>query len=190
MATYTTTEVGRMCGVDTSTVVRWVRCGHLEAYATPGGHRRISDETLRRFLDRFRMPVPPALAGRTPARILIVDDEPDIIEIISRAVRMEDPEVLVESATEGFSACVKAGVFQPDLILLDLVLPGLDGPAVCRAVRSMPQLRHTRVVAITGYPDDERVAAVLAAGAERCLAKPLRVDDLRALVRRPAAAEI
>jgi len=181
--TYTTSEVGRMCGVDASTVVRWIRSGHLDAFATPGGHRRIREDALRRFLEKYDMPVPPDIRSSQHLRVLIVDDDASVVDIIERAMRLEDPDLLVETASDGFEACVKAGDFKPDLIMLDVVLPGMDGPRVCAAVRSMPELSHTRILAMTGYPDDERVAAILQAGAERCLPKPLRVEELQALVR-------
>lgn len=181
--TFTTTEVGRMCGVDASTVVRWIRDGRLKAYATPGRHRRIRADELCRFLKGHAMPVPPALMDQRPLRVLIVDDEAGVVDIVSRALRLERADLEIETASDGFEACLKAGDFKPDLLMLDVVLPGLDGPRVCAAVRGQADLSHTSIVAMTGYPDDPRVAATLEAGADRCLAKPLAIDDLRALVR-------
>jgi excisionase family DNA binding protein len=186
--TFTTSDVGRMCGVDSTTVVRWIQDGRLEAYATPGGHRRIAADALRRFLDAYHMPVPPDVRRAHPTRVLIVDDEAAVVEVVSRALRLEDPDLEIETAADGFEACLKAGAFLPDLVMLDLVLPGMDGPRVCAAVRSMPALSRTRVVAMTGFPDHERVEQTLAAGAERCLTKPLRIEELQALVRAPQAA--
>jgi excisionase family DNA binding protein len=177
-------DAARHCRVSRFTVLKWVRDGKLKSYTTPGGHHRIERDDLLDFLKKFGLPVPPALQGNRPPRVLIVDDEPSVTDFLSRALRT-DPEGEYEVLTtqSGYDACILVGEKKPDLVVLDIKMPGIDGFEVCRRIRSNPATQSTEIIAITGYPSEENVRAIRDAGARVCLAKPVEIPEFRSTVR-------
>jgi excisionase family DNA binding protein len=172
-----TFAVAEILGVDPGSVANWVDSGALPAYRTPGGHRRVAAEDLVGFLRDHNMPVPPELQN-TPVRVVIVDDEPDMAELIARAVGAAHPDYEVVEANDGFQAGTVVATLRPDVVILDLRMPGMDGFEVCRLIKSQPTTRHAQIVAITAYPSEENERRILDCGAETCLTKPLDLDEL------------
>ena len=172
-----TFAVAEMLGVDPGSVANWIDKGALRAYRTPGGHRRVAIEDLVGFLHDHNMPVPSELLD-TPVRVVVVDDEPDMTEMIARAVRAAHPEYEVTQANDGFQAGTVVATLKPDVVVLDLRMPGMDGFEVCRLIKSQPVTRHAQVIAITAYPSKESERKILDCGAETCLTKPLDLDEL------------
>jgi two-component system OmpR family response regulator len=79
---------------------------------------------------------------------------------------------------DGYEAGEMVSTFKPDLVILDLIMPGLDGFKVCRRIKSSPQTRDIRILGITGYPEDGNVSGIMECGADGCLIKPVNADDL------------
>lgn len=168
-------QAARHCQVSIPTVKRWIREGRLRAFKTPGRHTRIELEEFQRFLQQYGMPAYP---GREPEpRVLIVDDEPDIVELLVDVLARDPRGVKTETATDGYEALIKVGAFTPAVLILDVVMPRLDGVEVCRRLKGSPETRHIKILGITGYP--ETIPRLLEAGADACLAKPLDVQELR-----------
>lgn len=111
-------------------------------------------------------------------RILIVDDELEWQELLIEVIAGANEEVYIESAVDGYEAGRKVRWFKPDIVLLDLGMPGIDGIQLCQTIKSNPETSSTRVIAITGKATQENVNRLLEAGAEHCLAKPLDYDKL------------
>jgi CheY-like chemotaxis protein len=152
----------------------WIREGRLRAFKTPGGHARIAVAEFQRFLKRHRMPmypVPPA-----PAGVLVVDDEPQIVEMLVEFLTHHPRGFKIETATDGYEALIKLGSLRPALLILDAMMPKLDGIEVCRHLKSNPETQSIRILGVTGFP--EVAPALLAAGADRVLAKPLALDEV------------
>jgi excisionase family DNA binding protein len=164
----TTRQAAAHCRVSIPTLRRWIRAGDLHAYLTPGGHRRIDLDEFQRFLAaQGRPPYPDGAGART--RLLIVDDEPLVVAMLVDL--LSGRPFTVETATDGYEALVKVGTFRPAVIILDAVLPGLDGVEACRCLRRLPETRDIRILGVTGHPS---VAPVLrGAGADACVSKPL-----------------
>ncbi len=161
----TPNEAAAMLMVTTAALRTWTKKGLLKAQTTAGGHRRFSREELERFQSERNL-------GIRALRILIVDDEPSIARYLSDLLSgFED--VVTATAQDGFSAGQLVQTFRPHILLLDLMMPGLDGFQVCQRVKSEPDNRDIRVVAMTGYPSPDNIERILAAGAESCLSKPL-----------------
>ena len=174
----TTGDIARYCQVSPVTVFRWIRSGKLKAYTTPGGHHRIRQSDFRNFLIGSGMPIDKAFfSGTSSKRILIVDDEPDVLAIVTRALA-EGPYEL-ETATDGFEAGMKLSDFQPDLLILDLMMPRVDGFEVCELVRSNPNYSHVKILIVTGYANQENIARALEVGADDVLEKPLNLHELQ-----------
>ncbi len=111
-----------------------------------------------------------------PRRILVVEDNLDSMQSLVFLLRDMGHEV--ESAINGYVALQIAERIEPDFVLLDLGLPGLDGFYVCRRIKIIPSLKDTRVIAITGYASDEYRARSKAAGCELHLVKPVSLQTL------------
>jgi CheY-like chemotaxis protein len=92
-------------------------------------------------------------------------------------------EVTVKLASNGFDAGILVGSFHPGVIFLDLMMPGMNGFEVCRTIKSDPDNRDIRIIAMTGYYTDENKNRIVAEGAETCLAKPVDTDTVLRLVR-------
>ncbi len=177
--TLSTFSVARMLHVDPGSVANWVDRGLLKAHRTPGGHRRVATEDLLHFLREHKMPIPPELET-TPTRILIVDDEPAITRLIARAILAVHPDYEVVEAHDGFGAGAILATLRPDVVILDLRMPGMDGYEVCRMIKSRDDTKHAEVLAVTAYPSPENEEQILKCGARVCLSKPLDVNKLLA----------
>jgi CheY-like chemotaxis protein len=172
-----TFAIAEMLHVDPGSVANWIDRGLLNAYRTPGGHRRVGAEDLVSFLREHRMPVPDQLQ-QGPVRVLVVDDEPGVTQLIARAIRSAHPDYEVIEAHDGFQAGTMVATLKPDCVLVDLRMPGIDGYEVCRMIKSQQETRHAQVIAMTAYPSPDSEERVLSCGARACLNKPLDIDSL------------
>jgi CheY-like chemotaxis protein len=129
---------------------------------------------------RSRGATPVARHSGRPDRVLIVDDDPSFSRFIQRLIEERDGHVETEIAHDGFEAGVKVESFRPHALVLDLMMPGIDGFEVCRRLRARPTLNHVRIVAMTGFPSPENVERIMEAGADACLPKPLDTELLLA----------
>jgi excisionase family DNA binding protein len=167
----TTRQAAAHCKVSIPTLRRWIRAGDLRAYLTPGGHRRIDLDEFQRFLRVQSRPAYPVdAAPRT--RLLVVDDEPLVVSMLVDL--LSDGPYTIETATGGYEALVKVGTFRPAVIILDGVLPDLDGIEACRCLRRIRETSDIRILGVTGHP--AMVPLLLGAGADACVAKPLDPD--------------
>jgi excisionase family DNA binding protein len=177
-----TFAIAEMLHVDPGSVANWIDQRLLKAYRTPGGHRRVLAEDLVKFLRQHGMPIPPELNVR-PACVLVVDDEPAITKLISRAIKSALPEVEIVEANDGFRAGALVATLRPEVVILDLRMPGMDGFEVCRLIKNQDHTRHAHVLAITAYPSQDSEKNILACGAKICLTKPLDMETLISEVR-------
>lgn len=178
---FTTSEVARYCAVTNDGVLKWIKSGKLKAFSTPGGHYRISSEEFRSFLQKYEIPVDEAFF-RAPAKartVLVVDDEADVREIVRRILGNLTMELRVEEASDGYEAGIKIGNLQPDLVIMDVMMPKVDGLSLCRSMRENPETRHIKVLAITAFPEQDNIKKMYDAGADLCLMKPLQFDHFR-----------
>ena len=163
----TTGEVASGCQVSVGTVKNWIEAGQLEAFRTPGRHFRIRASELRRFQAAYGF----GTETDDPPRILVVDDQQDFVELALDALKDLLPGVRVEGACGGYEALLKIGSLQPHLLVLDLRMPGLDGFEVCRRVKEAPETKATKIVAMTGFEDDQAEQLALTCGADAFLTK-------------------
>ncbi|MCX6225721.1 MAG: response regulator transcription factor [Bacteroidia bacterium] len=120
------------------------------------------------------------------ARILLVDDEPDILEFLGYSLRLE--EFTVEVAKNGFEAVRMARTFLPHLILLDVMMPGMDGIETCEQMRTIPELKETLIAFLTARGEDYSQVAGFDAGADDYITKPVKpkvlISRIKALLKR------
>ena len=163
----TTGEVARRCQVSVGTVKNWIEAGQLEAFRTPGRHFRIRASELRRFQAAFGF----GAEGDESPRILVVDDQQDFVDLAVDALEDLVPGARVEGACGGYEALLRIGSLQPHLLVLDLRMPGLDGFEVCRRVKESPVTKATKIVALTGFDDDQAEQLAMTCGADAFVTK-------------------
>lgn len=177
-SSFTTFEVSQICEVNPTTVQNWVRENKLKAYVTPGRHRRIRREDLEEFLRKFGMPIPARLSSGPPY-VMIVDDEAEVCELLTAVMKSGEEHVEVASARGGVDALLMIGERKPDLLILDIVMPDMDGYEVCRKLKEKPATRGIKIVAVTGDHAPGVREAILATGADLFYLKPLDVVQFR-----------
>lgn len=168
-----------MLGVAVGSVSNWIDQGSLKAGRTPGGHRRVETADLMDFLRRQKLPIPPELSSARP-KILVVDDEPAVRKWLVAELSLAFPQAEILQADDGFSAGEVVGARRPEVVILDLRMPNMDGFEVCRRIKAEPRNRGVGIIAMTAYSSPEAQTEILKSGASVCLDKPL---DLAVLTR-------
>ena len=167
---YTMGRAADYCSISKETLLRYIKSGELKASRTPGGHNRILKEDLESFmLERGMYPLASNLSSSN--KILIVDDDPKIQDILTRMLSRDGYQT--ETASDGFEAGAQVMKFKPGLIILDLIMPEMNGFEVCKKVKNEPDTSHIKVLAITGYDTEENKEKIMKAGADGYLTKPL-----------------
>lgn len=176
----TTGTVAEHCEVTYETVKNWIRQNKLPAYETPGGHHRILITEFNEFLERYGMPTYEDPAAQKP-RILVVDDDETLTSTMSDYfTKIADFDCT--TASDGYEAGVKIVTFEPDLVILDLIMPNMNGFEVCEKIKSAKETEHILVLAITGHPEDGNTDSIVACGADEVLVKPFKMDALQSIV--------
>ena len=180
-------EAARLLMVAPVTLRAWATKGLLTAHTTAGGHRRFLRKDLATFAATRGMHVlddspeaGPTPVGASGLRVLVVDDDHRFAAFLRELLELNG--VTAAIAFDGFAAGRMVESFKPNAVLLDLRMPGLDGFAVCRQLKTSPATAQIRVIAMTGYAPVDSRAAIVEAGAEVCLAKPFSNAQLLGLL--------
>jgi excisionase family DNA binding protein len=176
---FTTHEVSRLLQVNPRSVINWIEQSLLPSYRTPGGHRRIRRDDLLAFLRKHQIPTPASLVDGT-FNILIVDDEEDIAGMLKTYFQRQGGYE-VACASDGISALIEVGRIRPDLLILDIMIPGVDGVEVCRRIKANSD-NKTAIIAISGVDTNQK--DILQAGADAFMLKPVDLDRLHIEARR------
>ncbi len=172
-AYYTPKEAAALLMVSPVTVREWTRKGLLRAVSTAGGHRRFLIEELRTFAAahgiRMESATPAAATGLS--RVLLVDDDPVFSTYLRQIILAAKPDLQIESASNGFEAGQLSESFRPQLVVLDIQMPRVDGIELCRQLRASPTTANADLVVMSHALNEENIAAVRAAGANRWLEK-------------------
>jgi CheY-like chemotaxis protein len=148
---FSTFDIGKICSVSHTTVINWIERDELIAHTTPGGHRRVYLGDFIVFLKKYKMRIPPALLrAQGKLRVLIVDDEAKVLVMLARAFREHAPEFGVTTTQNGMEALIIVGREPPDVVILDVVMPNMDGVDVCKTLKAATAFKHIKVLVITG----------------------------------------
>lgn len=178
---YTTLEVAKMLGMAVRSVQLMVDRGDLEAWKTPGGHRRISKSSVERWLaSRQPSQGDGASKGRrgTAARVLLIEDSTHFQNLVSLLVKQHFPQVELSIADDGISGLAMVGQLQPDVLLIDILLPGIDGGTLITSLRSHERFRHSKLVVLTSLDDEQRAPYRYALDGLPVIHKPNVVREL------------
>jgi excisionase family DNA binding protein len=176
---YTTHEVSRLLHVNPRSVINWIEQSLLPSYRTPGGHRRIRRDDLLAFLRKHQIPTPEALV-EGKFNVLIVDDELEIVDLM-KTFLLRQGGYDVATASDGITALLEVGRTKPDLLILDIMIPGVDGIEVCRRIKNDSNNR-TIIIAVSGSAEHEN--DIIRAGADAFMVKPLDLERLQGEARR------
>ncbi len=181
-------EVAELAHVLASTIRHYTDVGLLRvAGYTDGGHRLYGKSEVLARIEKiqtlskrgYSLPqIKAEMEGGKGKKLLLVDDDPEVGEFVSELVKLRYPEWTIRVVTDGFSAGSTLSEYYQDLVILDLMLPGMDGFQVCQSIRSDPAHKGVRIIGITGYDSPEMKSKIYAAGADDYLAKPMDVNDL------------
>ena len=168
-----------MLEVSPAAIKKWIQQGKLAAFRTPGGHFRIPADEFERFQKIHGF----GAGTGEPLRVLVVDDQRDVADVIVASLRAFHPRARVETAANGFEGLLKVGTCRPDVLLLDLGMPGMDGFEACRQIKRDPVVRDTKVVVIAAQSLDAEPRA-MEAGADGFLSKPFEAATVHGLLAR------
>jgi excisionase family DNA binding protein len=173
---FTTGEAASVCRVSQQTIIRCFDNGRLHGFRVPGSKfRRIPRDELLRFMRENGIPTD-ALEG-SRRRLLIVDDDPQIVDLLEEMLK-RDTRFEIESASTGYDAGLLTERFRPHLIILDYMLPDLNGDVVCERIRENPDLKETKILFVSGVIERDRIDRLLRAGGNGFLKKPFTVGSL------------
>ena len=176
---YTTGEAAEICNISQQTIIRCFDSGKLDGFRIPGSRfRRIPRESLLRFMKENGIPQD-NLNGRRQSKIkiLIVDDDQEIVELMVDVLN-RDGRFEVRTATSGYDAGLVTQQFMPDVMILDYMLPDVNGNIVCQTIKRNPDYGAIRIIIVSGVVNQEEIESLLDAGASDFMKKPFDIARL------------
>jgi excisionase family DNA binding protein len=173
---FTTGEAAELCKVSQQTIIRCFDSGRLKGFRVPGSRfRRIPREALIAFMKDNG--IPPDALSNGKSKILVVDDDPEIVELFVDVLE-RDNRFEVKTASTGYDAGILTNEFKPDLIILDYMLPDINGNVVCKTIRSKEEFANTRIIIVSGVVNQDEINDLLKSGADDFVKKPFNIEKL------------
>lgn len=173
---FTTGEAAKICKVSQQTIIRCFDNGQLKGFRVPGSRfRRIPREALYKFMRDNGIPTDALESGKR--KVLLVDDDVELLELIQKFLD-EDGRFETRVAQNGFDAGMMVKEYHPDLIVLDVMLPDINGKEVCQRVRADNTLEDVRILCMSGMVEEDRIQELKLAGADDFIHKPFEVEAL------------
>jgi excisionase family DNA binding protein len=171
----TTGEAAAICKVSQQTIIRCFDAGRLEGFRIPGSKfRRIPRQSLIKFMRENNIPLENLETGKK--KVLVVDDDPEIVELITD-VLVRDGRFDIRTASSGYDAGILTEQFRPDIVLLDYMLPDVNGNIVCQTIRRNPEFENIRIIIVSGVIKQDEIDQLLKSGAEDFIRKPFNIDE-------------
>jgi len=173
---FTTGTAAEICKVSQQTIIRCFDSGKLEGFRVPGSKfRRIPRHSLVKFMKENNIPLDNLDSGKR--KILIVDDDAEIVELLVD-ILIRDGRFDIKTAASGYDAGIMTEQFRPHLILLDYMLPDVNGNIVCQTIRRNPEFGDIKIIIISGVIKQDEIAQLLKSGAEDFIKKPFNITEL------------
>jgi len=173
---FTTGEAAEICRVSQQTIIRCFDAGRLDGFRVPGSRfRRIPRRNLIKFMKDNKIPLDSISSGKR--KVLIVDDDAEIVELIVEVLE-RDGRFEVKTASSGYEAGMATQRFRPELILLDYMLPDVNGNVVCQTIRRNPEFENIKIIIVSGVVKEDEIAQLLKSGAEDFIRKPFNITEL------------
>src|SRR5438132_7665194 len=172
----TTSEAAKSCKVSQQTIIRCFDNGQLKGFRVPGSRfRRMPREDLYKFMKDNGIPTDALESGKR--KVLLVDDDADLVTLMTKFLE-EDGRFEVKIAGNGFDAGMMVKEYRPDIIVLDVMLPDINGKEVCHRVRADNTLEEVRILCISGMIEEDKIADLKLSGADEFLHKPFEIEAL------------
>ena len=175
--TFTTAEIAKAMHVSSMSVVRWINDKKLKSFKTPGGHRRVERKELIRFLEAHEFPIPVKIRRKNTVSIVVVDDDKRVLNLIRRMFTRKNDNFEVSTVQDVFDAGYIFGDKKPELVILDIFIPGINGFQMCKRMKTL--IPKTKIILITGKPEKINKRKVKESGADAIFYKPFKLDELR-----------
>src|SRR6476661_10288870 len=173
---FTTGEAAKICKVSQQTIIRCFDNGSLKGFRVPGSRfRRIPRDQLFAFMRDNGIPTDALESGKR--KILIVDDDQELVELIVDVLE-KDGRFETRTVNNGFDAGMMVKEYHPDLIVLDVMLPDINGREVCQRVRSDKTMDDVKIICISGMVEEDKIQELKLAGADDFIHKPFEVETL------------
>ncbi|MBR5242748.1 MAG: response regulator [Thermoguttaceae bacterium] len=173
---FTTGEAAKICKVSQQTIIRCFDSGGLKGFRVPGSRfRRIPREHLYAFMKENNIPTDALESGKR--KVLVVDDDRDLVELLVDVLE-RDGRFETRSVNNGFEAGMMVKDYRPDLIILDVMLPDINGKDVCLRVRNDKSLEAVKIICVSGMVEEDKIEELYRAGANEFLAKPFETERL------------
>jgi two-component system response regulator RpaA len=173
---FTTGEAANICQVSQQTIIRCFDAGRLEGFRVPGSRfRRIPRESLIKFMKANSIPLDGMESGKK--KVLIVDDDAEIVDLLVE-VLSRDGRFDIKTATSGYEAGIHTQQFRPDCILLDYMLPDVNGNVVCHTIRKNPEFENIKIIIVSGVIKQDEIDQLLKSGAQDFIKKPFDISEL------------
>ncbi len=187
---FTTGEAAEICKISQQTIIRCFDSGKLDGFRVPGSRfRRIPRDSLLRFMRENGIPMDNLSQARAAKiKVLIVDDDQEIVELMIDVLN-RDGRFEVRTATSGYDAGLVTQQFMPDVIILDYMLPDVNGNIVCQTIKRNPEFSKIRIIVVSGVVHEEEIQGLLSAGAADFVKKPFDIAQLVDRIVEAAAAE-
>lgn len=176
---FTTGEAAEICSISQQTIIRCFDSGKLDGFRIPGSRfRRIPRESLLKFMKENSIPLDNLEVEKGgKIKVLIVDDDAEIVElmvdVLNRDGRME-----IRTASSGYDAGLLTQQFMPDVIILDYMLPDVNGNIVCQTIKRNMQFEHIKIIIVSGVVNQDEIEDLLRAGAAEFIKKPFNIAEL------------
>jgi len=173
---FTTGEAANICNVSQQTIIRCFDAGKVQGFRIPGSRfRRIPRSNLVKFMKDHNIPFDNLESGKK--KVLIVDDDAEIVELLVD-VLSRDGRFEIKTAASGYEAGIQTQQFRPDLILLDYMLPDVNGNVVCQTIKKNPEFEHIKIIIVSGVVKRDEIKQLLKSGAEDFIKKPFNIAEL------------
>jgi len=173
-------QVAAICRVSKKTVLNWIYDGALKAFTTYGGHYRLWPANVKKFLDSAGMDIPFDYVDDRTTHVLIIDDDPDYSQVLKSALKTELPGVEVVTTDDGYEGLVLIGEIRPQLVILDIKMPKVDGFQVLELLKSRKAEHDMKILVVSGYLDPQTKQQLSKTVADYAMDK---LTDINALIR-------
>lgn len=171
-------QIGKMLNVSRQAVNQWIDKGYIQSYRTPGGHRRVRRADLIGFLKERKIPIPDVLqksiddrANEVQPRIMMIDDDEDFLVLMQQAILEQLPRAQVSLFSNGYDALVAIGANPPDLLVLDMKMPKIDGLEVCQRLKSNQRTKALPILVVTAHDSDDQLSVINELGVNQIVSK-------------------
>jgi len=173
---FTTGKAAEICNVSQQTIIRCFDSGRLDGFKVPGSKfRRIPRYSLVKFMKENGIPLDNIHSGKK--KVLIVDDDAEIVELMVD-ILTRDGRFEIKTASSGYEAGINTEQFRPNVILLDYMLPDINGDIVCKTIRRNPVFEDIKIIIVSGVIKQDEIDSLLNSGAEDFIKKPFNIVEL------------